>query len=328
MAKIYYDSDADLSYVLDKTIAIIGYGKQGRAQALNMRDSGIKNIIIGSRHDESFDQANEDGFQVYSIEDASKMADIIFLLLPDEFAPEIYEKQIAPGLEKGNVVNFASGYNITFKHIVPQADIDVVMVAPRMIGEGVRDMYLRKESSPCFVGVEQDASGCALEIAKALAKAIGGTRKGSIEVSFLDETMLDLMAEQGFWPLVYHVFNETFKLETSKGHPEEAVLMEEYLSKEAMYMMEKAAENGLFGQVPFHSHTSQFGQLTSFAAFDPTPIREFLAKQYENIRNGSFAEVWDKELKVNNLSNLNAMIAESKEKEISQAEQRAFKSLR
>ena len=121
MANIYYDADADLNLVKDKVVAIIGYGNQGRSQALNMRDSGLKHVIVGSRHDESYDQANEDGFMVYSIEEASKKADIIFMLLPDEFAPEIFEKQIAPGLEKGNVINFASAYNITFKRITPPA---------------------------------------------------------------------------------------------------------------------------------------------------------------------------------------------------------------
>ena len=143
MANIYYDQDANLELITDKTVAIIGYGNQGRSQALNMRDSGVKHVIVGSRHDESFDQANEDGFMVYSIEDAAKKADIIFLLLPDEVAPEIYEKQIAPYLEPGNVLNFASAYNITFKRITPAPYLDVVMAAPK-----VSVSYMKKERDP------------------------------------------------------------------------------------------------------------------------------------------------------------------------------------
>lgn len=157
MANIYYDQDANLELITDKTVAIIGYGNQGRSQALNMRDSGVKHVIVGSRHDESFDQANGDGFMVYSIEDAAKKADIIFLLLPDEVAPEIYEKQIAPYLEPGNVLNFASAYNITFKRITPAPYLDVVMAAPRMIGKGVRELYEKGEGISCF---RWRASGC------------------------------------------------------------------------------------------------------------------------------------------------------------------------
>lgn len=141
MATIYYDNDADLNLIKEKTIAIIGYGNQGISQALNIRDSGIRNIIIGSRKDESFDKANEDGFMVYSIEEASKKADIIYMLLLDEVAPEIYKNSIAANLKDGNIVNFSSAYNITFKRIVPSKNLDIVMAAPRMIGKGGRELY-------------------------------------------------------------------------------------------------------------------------------------------------------------------------------------------
>ena len=196
MANIYYDQDANLELVTDKVVAIIGYGNQGRAQALNMRDSGVKKIIIGSREDGSYEQAIEDGFEVFPIADACKKADIIFMLLPDEFAPKIFEESIVPGLEEGNIINFASAYNITFHKIVPPKFVDVVMAAPRMIGDGVRELYVRGEGSPAFVGVAQDASGMALEYGKALCKAIGATKKGATEVKFDDETCLDLMTEQ------------------------------------------------------------------------------------------------------------------------------------
>ena len=328
MANIYYDKDADLGLVIDKTIAIIGYGNQGRSQALNMRDSGIKNVIVGSRHDESYDQANEDGFMVYPIDEAAKRADIIFLLLPDEVAPEIYEEQIAPNLEAGNIVNFASAYNITFHRIKPAADLDVVMAAPRMIGKGVRELYEQGEGAPAFVGVHQDASGMALEYGKALCKAIGATRKGAIEVTFDDETCLDLMAEQGTWPIIYNVFMEAFKLQVEMGHPEEAVLMEMYLSKEPAVMMEKAAEVGFFRQLPYHSHTSQYGQLTGFQKVDTTEIRNFLKKQYEGIKGGAFAEEWDKEQHENNLNTLEKLEEEAFNCEFTKAEDRLKERLK
>jgi len=136
MTRVNCDKDAGINILEDRVIAIIGYGNQGRAQALNMRDTGIKNIIIGGRKDESRDRALQDGFEVYPIEEACRMADILFLLIPDEIAPDLYKKQIEPCLQKGNVLNFASGYNITFQFITPPEDVDVIMVAPRMIGKG------------------------------------------------------------------------------------------------------------------------------------------------------------------------------------------------
>jgi ketol-acid reductoisomerase len=139
--EIYQDGDANLAVLQGKTIAIIGYGNQGRSQALNMRDSGLKEVIVGNVKDESWKQARADGFAVHSIKDASQKGDILFILLPDEVAPEIYREEIEPGLEEGNVLNFASGYNITFGEIESPGDVDVIMVAPRMIGAVVRELY-------------------------------------------------------------------------------------------------------------------------------------------------------------------------------------------
>ena len=319
-AKIYYDKDADLNLILNKTVAIIGYGNQGNAQAQNMRDSGLKHVIVGSRQDESSKQAEEDGFPVYSIQEACEKADIIFMLLPDEVAPQIYREQIEPGLKKGNIINFASAYNITFNKIVPPEFVDVVMAAPRMIGKGVRELYQSGEGFPAFVGVAQDASGKALEYAKALCKAIGSTKKGAIEVQFKDETFLDLMSEQATWPIIYNVLMEVFKLEVEMGHPEEAVLMEEYVSKEPAVMLDKAADMGLFKQLPYHSHTSQFGQLTSFDAFDKDSVRKFVRDRYDRIANGVFTKEWDAEQQENDLAKLQELKEKAFNNEISLAE--------
>lgn len=297
MGRIYYDKDGDTSFVMSKTIAIIGYGNQGRSQALNMRDSGVKDIIIGSVRDESWTMANEDGFPVYPIAEACAKADIIFILIPDEVAPKIYKEEIEPNLVSGNVLNFSSGYNITFGYIKPQADVDVIMVAPRMIGKGVRETYENGTGFPTFVVVEQDASGNAKQIALGLAKALGSTKAGAIEVTFNEETYLDLMSEQAVWPLIMNVINEAFKFFVEKGHSPEAILTELYLSKEPAVMMEKMAEVGLFKQLPMHSRTSQYGQLSRFGEVDTFPIRKFLEKQYDNIVNGSFAKEWEGDMK-------------------------------
>lgn len=306
MGKIYYDKDADLSVVIDKVVAIIGYGNQGRSQALNMRDSGVKRVIVGSVKDASWDMAVEDGFEVYSIAEATKLADIVFILIPDEVAPAVYEKDMAPNLVAGNVVNFSSGYNISFGFIKPAADLDIIMVAPRMIGRGVRETYENGQGFPAFVVVEQDASGKAKEIALGLAKAIGSTKSGAIEVTFNDETYLDLMSEQGVWPLIMSVMVEAFDMFIEKGHSPEAILTELYLSKEPAVMMEKMADIGLFKQLPFHSRTSQYGQLSRFKKVDTTYIRKFLEEQYENIKSGGFAHEWE-EVKNDNLKELDEL---------------------
>lgn len=322
MAKIYYDEDADLNLVKDKCIAILGYGNQGRSQALNMRDSGVKEVIVGNRKDESYEQAVEDGFPVYSIEDATAMADIIFVLLPDEACPEIYNTQMKPYFKKGVLLNFASGYNLTFHNIELPEDSDVVMAAPRMLGQGVREMYLSGEGYPAFVAVAQDASGKALEYGKALCKAIGATKKGTIEGNIDDETYLDLMTELGVLPLVYKVFAEAFRLEVEMGHPEEAVLTEAYMSKEMAFLWEQAAERGLFRQLCLHSHTAQYAQLKRFGEDDNTMIRNFLKDAYESIRSGEFNKEWQEEQKVHQLAHLDELRQKALDTEVTKAEDR------
>ncbi len=327
MTAIYYDSDARLEILKDKTMGIIGYGNQGRAQALNMRDSGLGNIIVGGIKDQYLELAAQEGFETASVEEASERADIIFLLIPDEVAPAVYQKSIHPRVRKGAALNFASGYNITFGFIVPEPTLDVIMVAPRMIGEGVRQCYLKGEGFPSFVAVEQDATGNAKQIALAIAKAIGSTRRGAIEVSFRQETLMDLMAEQATWPLIFSVLTEVFRFQVEQGIPEEAVLMELYVSKEPAVMLEKMADMGLFKQMPLHSHTSQYGQLSRFKEVDKAYIRAFLEKQFQNICSGRFASEWKKEQE-NGLGEFTRLMEEALASPISLAEERLRQRLK
>jgi ketol-acid reductoisomerase len=293
MATIYHDEDASLEPLADATIAIIGYGNQGRSQALNLRDSGLR-VIVGNIPDASFEQAGRDGFAPVTIAEACRAADVILLLTPDEVMPGVYAEQVAPHLEAGDVLDFAHGYNIAFGLIVPPPTVDVVLVAPRMIGLGVRDTYVAGTGFPSVVGVHQDASGSARARMLALAKGMGSTRAGCIEMSMLEEATLDLFTEQAFGPAFGRVMMTAMETLVDAGFPPEVVLLELYLSGELAYSLQKIREVGLVKQMDFHSHTSQYGTVTRsarFADLDAT-LRPRMQEVLEEIRSGRFAEEW------------------------------------
>lgn len=293
MTQFFYDSDADLGRLADREVAVVGYGNQGRSQALNMRDSGIQNVTVGSIRDSSWERAEADGFRAMPIRDACDRADIIFLLLPDEIAPGVYEGEVQPALGAGKTLNFASGYNVAFGHIVPPPDTDVTLVAPRMVGDPLRRLYLSGEGAPCFVDVGQDASGNAWADCLALAKAIGCTKAGALPVTFEQETHMDLIAEQGVWPLIWAVFYSAFEVEVEAGLPPEAVVLELYASGEPSEMLEMAASRGLVEQFALHSRTSQYGQASRFAELDKSQIKRFLQEALtERISSGRFDKEW------------------------------------
>ncbi len=296
MVKVYYDQDADLSYLKDKTSAIIGYGNQGKAQAMNMRDSGLS-VIIGSIKDASWDEAVEDGFQVYPIKEASQKGDIIFLLIPDEVQKDVYEKEIKEALTSGKALNFAHGYNIRYGLIKPPEDVDVIMVAPRMIGVRVRTSFVEGTGVPSFLAVEQDASGHAKDIALAISKAIGSTRVGVLESSFAEETELDLFSEQFIWPVITRTFRLSFELLVEAGYSPEIVALELYGSEEASEVFREMARVGFFKQMSFHSHTSQYGTLTRGPRVMPEEEKELIKEILEEIKDGSFSKEWEEEQK-------------------------------
>lgn len=289
---VYYEDDADLSVLGDRTVAIVGYGNQGRAQALNLVDSGVEDVVVGNREDSSWTQAREDGFDVYTMDEAASKADVIFFLIPDEVQPEVYEEQIEPNLSAGDVVNFASGYNISHGFIQPAPELDIVMVAPRMIGTLVRELFEEGRGAPAFMAVEQDSSGRAQDVALAIAHGIGATRSGVIEGDFEMETITDLMTEQALFPVFVHALMAKYEVERAAGIPPEAIIMEQYLSREMAYIFERAATEGLIEQLSLHSQTSQYGQLTGIESFDGSPIREYMADTLRQIQSGEFATEW------------------------------------
>ena len=300
MPRTYHDKDADLALIQDQTIGVIGYGNQGRAQALNLKDSGLQ-VIVGVRADETQVQALRDGFDVFSIREAAEQAQILLMLIPDEVMPEVFSGEILHGLSEGKTLCFASGYTVAFQTVVPPDCVDVILVAPRMIGAGVRQQYVEGKGFPSFIAVHQDNTGKALQTTLAIAKGIGSTRSGVLELSFAEEAELDLFTEQGFGPAFGQVLLSAMQVLTDAGYPAEAVMMELILSGEFAYSMQKIVELGFFKQMELHSHTSQYGSLTRSIRFIQAKMPEMISvtmKQVlEEIRSGAFASEWEAEKK-------------------------------
>jgi ketol-acid reductoisomerase len=291
MTVIYHEEDADLSALDGQTVAVVGYGNQGRSQALNVRDSGLA-TIVGNLDDEYAARARADGFTVLPIAEAAARADVIMLLVPDEVMPGVYAEAIRPHLAAGKVLDFASGYTVAFGLIVPPPDVDVVLIAPRMIGPGVRDTYVAGRGFPSFVALHQDASGAGMARLLALAQAVGSTRAGCILMSMHDEATLDLFTEQAFGPAFGRVFMAAIETLVGAGYPPEAVLLELYLSGELLYAFEKIREVGMMRQMDYHSHTSQYGSLTRSARFADLDLETRMATVLREIQDGTFAREW------------------------------------
>ncbi len=320
---IYHDSDADLSIIQNKRLAFIGYGNQGAAQAKNLRDSGVAEIVIGNRNDAYKDAAVADGFRVVSIAEAAAWGDVVFLLIPDEYQPQLFHEHIAPHMRPGTALVMASGYNIAFNLLALPDNIDVIMVAPRMIGAGVRERYLRGEPYPCFVSVERDVSGQALPLALSIARGIGATRGGAIQSSAREEAALDLFSEQAVWPTIIVAFQQAYKVLHQAGFSDEAILYEMYLSKEPAEVFERMAEQGFFGQLTLHSHTSQYGQLRAVAADNGTWLRDRFKRVLDDILSGSFAREWS-DVQAKGEERLEQMRAEALTSPFAQAEKRVM----
>lgn len=295
MVRIFHEKDGDISKIDGKTIAIIGYGNQGRAQALNLRDSG-QEVIIGNIEDEYKNIALNDGFPVFSIKEAVLKSEIIFILIPDEIMNEVFERDIRLNIHNNSGLVFASGYNIGFGLLKPPKDIDVLLIAPRMIGIGVRESYLKNEGFFSFLGIEQDATGHAQEILLALAKAIGTLKKGGIMMSFKQEAELDLFNEQAFGPAFGRVLLSSIYTLIDAGYPPEAVLIEMYMSGEMAYTYKKMGEIGLIKQVEYHSQTSQYGAMSRGIRFRKLPLKSKMSKILKEIQDGEFTNEWEKKI--------------------------------
>ncbi|RUM87824.1 MAG: ketol-acid reductoisomerase [Thermodesulfatator sp.] len=289
--KIYYDQDADLSLLKDQTIAVLGYGSQGHAHALNLRDSGLK-VIVGLRAGgPSYERAQADGFEVMAPPLACARADVIMVLVPDQIQPQLYKEAIEPNLSPGKMVMFAHGFNIHYGQIVPPKEVDVTMVAPKGPGHLVRREFTRGAGVPCLVAVHQDATGKALARALAYAKGIGGTRAGVIETTFREETETDLFGEQCvLCGGVSALIKAGFETLVEAGYPPELAYFE--CCHELKLIVDLIYEGGLSFMRYSISDTAEYGDLTRGPRIVNERVKEEMRRILEEIQSGRFAREW------------------------------------
>lgn len=294
MARVYLDGDVSLEPLKGKTVAIIGYGSQGRAQALNMRDSGV-NVILGLRPSgPSWRRAMGEGFRVYEIGEAARRGDVVHLLVPDEVQPEVYERFIKPHMEPGKTLSFSHGFNVVYGLIKPPKHVDVVMVAPKGPGALVREMFVRGFGVPALVAVENDFTGHAKQTALAMAKAIGATRACVIETSFREEVETDNFGEQvvlcgGVTALI----KSAFEVLVEAGYQPEVAYFE--VLNELKLIVDLIYSKGIYGMWLSVSNTAKYGGLTRGRRVINEAVREEMRKILDEVRRGYFAREWIEE---------------------------------
>ncbi len=289
MAKIFYQEDCNLSLLDGKTIAVIGYGSQGHAHALNAKESGC-NVIIGLYEgSKSWDKAVAQGFEVYTAAEAAKKADIIMILINDELQASMYKKDIEPNLEPGNMLMFAHGFNIHFNQIVPPADVDVTMVAPKGPGHTVRSEYQVGKGVPCLIAVHQDATGQAQEKALAYALAIGGARAGGLETTFRTETETDLFGGQGgLCGGVCALMQAGFETLVEAGYDERNAYFE--CVHEMKLIVDLIYQSGFAGMRYCISNTAEYGDYITGPKIITEDTKKAMKKVLADIQDGTFAK--------------------------------------
>lgn len=291
MAKMYYDSDADLAWLKGKKIAIIGYGSQGHAQAQNLRDSGLDVIVAEKQGSANYDKAIADGWKVYTAAEAAKAADYIQILLPDEIQAIVYAQDILPNLAPGNILGFSHGFNIHFGQIVPPDFVDVVMVAPKSPGHLVRRMYAQGAGVPALIAVYQDSSSRAHDIGMAYAKGIGSTRAGVIETTFKEETETDLFGEQAvLCGGASHLVTAGFETLVEAGYQPEIAYFE--CLHELKLIVDLMYEDGISMMRYSVSDTAEWGDLVTGPRIVTDDTKKEMKKVLTEIQNGYFAKNW------------------------------------
>lgn len=297
-ARMYYDDDAELSVLKGKTIAIVGYGSQGHAHALNLKDSGLDVLVGLYEGSRSWAKAENEGLAVCTTAEAAAKADLVMILLPDEVQRGIYTRDIAPHLGEGKTLAFAHGFNIHFGQVVPPAQVDVLMVAPKGPGHLVRRQYREGKGVPCLFAVEQDASGQARSVAMAYAKAIGGTRAGILETTFREETETDLFGEQsvlcgGLTALI----KTGYETLVEAGYQPELAYFE--CVHEVKLIVDLIVEGGLARMRDSISNTAEYGDYTRGPRIVDERTKTEMKAILREIQNGEFAKQWVLESQAN-----------------------------
>ncbi|MDA1477474.1 ketol-acid reductoisomerase [Bacillus changyiensis] len=313
MVKVYYNGDIQENVLAGQKVAVIGYGSQGHAHALNLKESGV-DVIVGVRKGKSFTKAEEDGHQVFTVKEASAQADIVMVLLPDEQQQKVYETEIKEELKAGNSIVFAHGFNVHFHQIVPPADVDVFLVAPKGPGHLVRRTFEQGAGVPALFAIYQDVTGVAKDKALAYAKAIGAARAGVLETTFKEETETDLFGEQavlcgGLTSLV----KAGFETLTEAGYQPELAYFE--CLHELKLIVDLMYEEGLAGMRYSISDTAQWGDFISGPRVVDENVKARMKEVLKDIQNGTFAKEWIVENQVNR-PRFNAIQASENEHEL------------
>jgi len=295
-AEVFYDADADLSNLADRKVAVLGYGSQGHAHALSLRDSGVDVRVGLPEGSKSRPKAEEEGLRVVSPAEAAAEADVIMVLIPDTVQAEVYERDIAPNLSSGNMLMFGHGFNIRYNLITAPKDVDVAMVAPKGPGHVVRRQFVDGKGVPCLVAIDQDASGEALSVALAYAKAIGGTRAGVLKTTFTEETETDLFGEQAvLCGGVAELIRAGFDTLVDAGYSPEAAYFE--VLHEMKLIVDMINEGGLSNMWYSVSDTAEYGGVTRGPRIINDEARAEMRRVLGEIQDGSFAKEWVAESK-------------------------------
>jgi ketol-acid reductoisomerase len=287
--KVYYEADANLDLLKNKKIAVLGFGSQGHAHALNLKESGM-NVCVGLRADSaSVEKAKAGGLEVKSVADAVKASDVIMILLPDQTQKAVYDSEIAPNLKSGDTLAFGHGFNIHYKQIVPPADVNVMMIAPKGPGHLVRRTYEQGSGVPCLIAVEQDPSGNTKDLALAWAKGIGGARSGVIETNFKNETETDLFGEQAvLCGGSAELIKAGFETLVEAGYPPELAYFE--CMHEMKLIVDLYYEGGLSRMNYSVSDTAEYGGMTRGPRVITSETKKEMKKILEEVQSGQFAK--------------------------------------
>ena len=300
--RVYYDRDADLKLVKGKKVVVVGYGSQGHAHVLNLRDSGVKNVVVALRKGSaSAKKAEAEGIMVMEVAEAAKWGDVVMMLTPDELQGDIYREHLAPHMKKGAALLFAHGLNVHFNLIDPRADLDVLMIAPKGPGHTVRSEYLKGGGVPCLIAIHQDASGNAHDLGLSYASAIGGGRAGIIETTFREECETDLFGEQvvlcgGLVELI----RAGFETLVEAGYAPEMAYFE--CLHEVKLIVDLIYEGGIANMNYSISNTAEYGEYVTGPRIITAETKAEMKRVLADIQSGKFTRDWMLENKVNQTS--------------------------